>query len=255
MVGPHFYLRRVAVGGTVSLEEYDRVKKENDILKAKVDVGLDSRLKYFSFDVQSSNGKHSKADTEIERYYGKKCIFCGSGESDTIPITKAHIIAETSSESRVDARQMNYTEFNPPNYNTILNPKSPRNFLPLCGRLGMHGTCHHEFDSYKLALLYNPLNKKYHTFCFDPAFEKYAFLHKKEIGVKFAPYHRLLAWRARWCALVSGHLVEDKEFMINFASYCNFVEEGHSMAGKSASSTASSDTSTSLLPQDEESWK
>lgn len=97
-------------------------------------------------------------------------------------------------------------------YSTPLDVKSARNFLPLCGTEGIYGTCHDEFDKFRITLLYNPLRGVYTIFCLDLANSPKADLHLTDINVDpdFPPYRRLLAWRTRKCLLEHGSKMVDK---------------------------------------------
>jgi hypothetical protein len=73
---------------------------------------------------------------------------------------------------------------------------SARNFLPLCGTEGIYGTCHDEFDKFRITLLYNPLRGVYTIYCLDLVNSPKADLHLRDINVDpdFPPDRRLLAW-------------------------------------------------------------
>jgi hypothetical protein len=152
-------------------------------------INSDERLSYFSPMVRSA-GKHSKASAQIREsaVFGGCCAFCGT----TNNITIAHIVAGSN--------DIDYSAFNK-GYETPLDVKSARNFLPLCGTLGLQGTCHDEFDRYRITLLYNPFDDVYTIFCLDLNNSPKAGLHNQNIVVdpNFPPYRRLLAWRTRKC--------------------------------------------------------
>jgi hypothetical protein len=162
-------------------------------------INSDERLSYFSPMVRSA-GKHSKASAQIREsaVFGGCCAFCGT----TNNITIAHIVAGSN--------DIDYSAFNK-GYETPLDVKSARNFLPLCGTLGLQGTCHDEFDRYRITLLYNPFDEVYTIFCLDLNNSPKAGLHNQNIVVdpNFPPYRRLLAWRTRKCILEYGSKMED----------------------------------------------
>ena len=134
------------------------------------------------------------ADRIIDEMYGKKCLFCDSSTN----VTKAHLVAGNSS--------LDYAPFCKPNYKSDLDVKSARNFIRLCGTLGVVGSCHHEFDTYRIALIYNPLETVYRLFSFNPDWPNYVPLHKKIVYLpeECRPYTRLLSWKAKKCMLELG---------------------------------------------------
>lgn len=170
------------------------------ILEERESVRDDVRLSYFSRVVRST-GKHSRASAQIRQsvIYGGRCAFCQSSTS----ITMAHIVA--------GANDIDYSAFSD-GYESPLDVKSARNFLPLCGTLGSYGTCHDEFDKYRITLLYRPLTQVYTIFCLDLANSPKADLHNRDITVdpNFPPYRRLLAWRTRKCILEYSSKMPDK---------------------------------------------
>ena len=136
------------------------MEKENSILKEqykkiekRLAVDQDERLSFFSRAVRSV-GKHSVASRLIRNspVYNNRCAFCGN-----TPVTMAHIVAGDS--------EMDYSPFSR-GYVSKLDVKSPRNFLPLCGTLGSYGSCHDEFDKFRLTLLYRPFQSTYTIFSF-----------------------------------------------------------------------------------------
>jgi hypothetical protein len=169
-------------------------------LESRDAVRADDRLAFFSRAVRST-GRHTLASVHIRQsaVYGGCCAFCGSPDN----ITMAHIVP--------GAGDVDYSPFND-GYSTPLDVKSPRNFLPLCGTEGKHGTCHDEFDKFRLTLLYNPFRQAYTLYCLDLVNSPKASLHLKDINVdpNFPPYRRLLAWRTRKCLLEHGSKMADK---------------------------------------------
>lgn len=173
----------------------DRIKQ----LEERSRIATDERLYYFSNAMPKSSGKHSLASNVIRNCYGEKCLFCGCATS-----TLAHLVAGSS--------KVNYNLFSFPNYKDNLDVKSPRNFIPLCGTLGEKETCHDQFDTYKMSLLYDPFNMEYKIFCLDPTFSNYSKLNNKvvEVNQNYPPYRRLLAWRARKCVNEHSYLMSDR---------------------------------------------
>ena len=145
-----------------------------------------------------SKGSHSTASRQIKNTYGPICLFCGSNEG----VTLAHLVAGNA--------YVDYSSFGIPTYREDLDVKSARNFIPLCGTLGMEGSCHNEFDQYLITVVHNPFGEagnQYKIQCLRPDFAKYVELNHKIIVVKEPyPYRRLLAWRNRKCLLEHGHL-------------------------------------------------
>lgn len=169
-------------------------------LEQKIAATQDDRLAFFSRVVRSS-GKHSEASNLIRssEVYNGKCAFCGTA----VNITLAHIIP--------GSYDVDYSPFSK-GYESELIVKSARNFLPLCGTPGMYGTCHDEFDKFRLTLLYRPLASKYTIYCLDQNSSPKSHLHLKDVDVDpmFPPYRRLLAWRTRKCLLEYGSKMSDK---------------------------------------------
>lgn len=170
-------------------------------MKSRDSIRGDDRLTLFS-KVFRSTDRHSRASSKIRKspIYDGRCAFC---RTNTPPITISHIVAGSS--------DLDYTPFNT-GYKTLLDVKSPRNFLPLCGTEGRYGTCHDEFDKFRITLLYNPFDQSYSIFCLDVNNSPKANLHGRKIEVdeNFPPYRRLLAWRTRKCLLEHGGKMEDK---------------------------------------------
>lgn len=179
-------------------------------LEQRVEASADERLFYFSTAMAASSGKHSAASKAIKTKYKHKCLFCGSANP-----TLAHLVAGNS--------HVDYSLFGTRNgYKSDLDVKSQRNFIPLCGTLGEIGTCYHEFDTYKMSLLYDPLSQEYRVFCLDSKFAKYDEVNNKVIPVDtdFPPYRRLLAWRARKCVNEHACLLGDKgEQLLEYAMF------------------------------------
>ena len=150
----------------------------------------DPKLFYFSRKAAPSSGKHSTADNLVDEYYKGVCVLCGE-----VGATRAHLISGNSTTV--------FEGFGPPRYKEGLDVKSVRNFLPLCGTFGEIGTCHNEFDTYGLAILYNAIcGEPYHyCFCLNPKFAKRDVVHMKklELNENHKPYKRVLAIHAKKC--------------------------------------------------------
>jgi hypothetical protein len=146
-------------------------------MESRDSVRDDDRLSFFSRVVRST-GKHSEASAVFDN----SCAFCRTKTN----ISVAHIVP--------GANDVDYSPFCT-GYSTPLDEKSPRNFLPLCGYEGMKGTCHDEFDKFRITLLYNPLRQAYTIYCPDLVNSPKADLHNTDIDVdpNFPPYRKLLA--------------------------------------------------------------
>ena len=190
-----------------------RLKKLED----RQSINVDPRLFYWSCVMPKSSGKHTIADRAIDSFYGRKCLFC----DDITNVMKAHLVAGNSSIS--------YSLFCKPIYKDDLDVKSPRNFIPLCGTLGEPGTCHHEVDTYRLTLIYNPFDRIYRVISFNPELSNHLFLHNKKVEVPedCRPYTRLLSWRARKCLLEFGSNIDYD--VMEIITSANLSEESQSM--------------------------
>ena len=81
-----------------------------------------------------------------------------------------------------------------------VNPRSPRNLIPLCGTHGAIGSCHHLFDYQAIALMCNPLKQGYGLHCFTPnewikEYQEVALI----VPHSYRPYKRVLNARAKAC--------------------------------------------------------
>ena len=155
--------------------------------------------------------------------YNGCCAFCSSAPSADLIISVANIVP--------GSRDLDYTIFSS-GYESPLDVKSPRNYLPLCGTREVYGTCHVEFDKFRITLLYDPLVSKYKIFCLDLLKSTKNILHEKviEVGLEFPPYRRLLAWRARKCILEHGSKMEDKR--IALFEFAKFSDRSKSIASE-----------------------
>jgi hypothetical protein len=200
---------------------------------------FDSKLTYFGDDMsrsgKSDDSKTRKKKTAVRQSvksnYGDACLFCGTDEG----VTCAHIVADTPSKS--------YEEFGKlGGYKDDLDVKSVRNFIPLCGTKGELGTCHNEFDTFGITLLYNPLTTNYVIGCLNQDFKPELELNLKDIAIKGAvkPYRRLLAWRAKYCAQTRATLFTDLSQEEQFLNLCNFSAGSRSDAEGGGSSISSS---------------
>jgi hypothetical protein len=116
------------------------------------------------------------------------------------------------------------------------------NFIPLCGSEGELGTCHNEFDTFGITLLYNPLTTNYVIGCLNQNFKPDLELNLKDIVIKDAvkPYRRLLAWRAKYCAQTRATLFTDPVQEEQFLNLCDFSMGSRSDAVGGGSSISSS---------------
>ena len=195
----------------VSSEQFNQLQSRVTELESRDSIRGDDRLSFFSKVVRST-GKHSFASSCLRKstVFSGCCAFC---RTSTEQITMAHIVAGAS--------DVDYTPFSV-GYKTPLDVKSPRNFLPLCGTEGRYGTCHDEFDKFRITLLYNPFDQSYCIYCLDVANSPKAHLHGRTISVDpmFPPYRRLLAWRTRKCLLEHGSKLADRgEALFSLAKF------------------------------------
>lgn len=159
-----------------------------------------------AFDATSgSKGRVSrdKFDEPYPRYW-HRCLICRR-RSKVIPITNAHILpanvdtTDWSLFTDVYGRRAGFRD--------DVNPRSHRNYLPLCGTKGDIGTCHNYFDSFSFALLYNPFERVLFTrvppllLLQTPALAEVDNLKIRLPPEEYMPYTRLLAARAVAVAL------------------------------------------------------
>ena len=207
--------------------EQHALKSEQDVLKNEQQLRGDRRLHYFSHAVPGSSGKHSVANGLIDEYYDNQCLLCGATGA-----TKAHLVVGTS--------ELTYEEFNPPHYNTPLDVKSVRNFIPLCGILGQKGTCHDAFDKYTVTMLCD-VSHTYYWYCLDRNFTHYAAVHLKPVHrlhPDHRPYTRVLAWRTRKCYNEYPYWVDNTTIDV-LASAVDLSETSSTGGGGSSSSSSS----------------
>jgi len=215
------------VESNVTLETDNMLlKKEMEKLKMAQAMTQDPRLRYFGVSVSGSNSRSSRSDSSNERaaksekaarlrdvkaqvknVFGPTptCFFCGTTEAITI----AHIVSTGE-----DA----YDDFGSANrYRNPLDVFSARNFIPLCGTLGQRDSCHDAYDKHLVAILHNPFEQRYFLFCADEAPGRLVALsqapgHSLKLPVGWTPYHRLLAWRAQYSAMLHRYNVDFTTF-------------------------------------------
>jgi hypothetical protein len=196
-------------------EENKTIKEEAKIMKGQLSLFADRRLHFFSRSM-SGSGKSNlspatlfKANREfklIQDFYKGRCAFCNKAGTRARVISKAHLVASNRKENYDALGTAN-------NYKNDLNLYSGRNYLPLCGSLGVQGSCHNEFDNYLITILHNSFDGTYKLHCFNPKFVEYGRLHQKVILFHdiYPPYHRLLTWRTIKCLNEHGHLIPEAE--------------------------------------------
>ena len=180
----------------IAVVEMERERAEKEALKNVLEIEKDERITFFGTRMLPSSGGHSKASKKLKGYYKKTCLFCGNTEPD---VTSAHIVAGN--------KQKSYSQFGRPKYKSNLQIKSARNFIPLCGTLGMEGTCHDNFDRYLMTLIYNPLQQEYTVYCLGSQHQLHG--KKVELHPDHKPYTRLLSWRLKACIRQHPELVKD----------------------------------------------
>ena len=170
-------------------------------------------------ELKTAKDKMARAKKNIKSIFGDpmQCFMCGSETEVTI----AHIVTSGEADYSVYGTSGGYRD--------DLDVHSIRNFVPLCGREGMRGTCHDAFDRYLVAIMYDPFQTKYFLLCADGAPEKLKEIAKN--GTKLVspegwkPYHRLLAWRARKSAIDYCYSVDTTDFV----NMNNMSEESNSV--------------------------
>ena len=197
----------------------ESVAKLTEALK----IGNDKRLEYFGVGMTRSNvSVHDSIWRNVRTLYGNSCLFCGA----TYNITRAHIVAAN--------KNVDYSVFGRANgYKDELDVLSPRNYIPLCGSLGVNGSCHDAYDKHQIALMYNPFEQVYVLYCYGDS-PKFRELHMKKIAISHdaRPYHRLLSWRARKCAQEWGHLTQEDADILKMNK---MSEDSHSKLAASES--------------------
>ena len=215
------------------------LKEKVDELLTRDRLRSDPRLKYFTAAVPSSKGRHSTADKDIDSWYKKQCIICANGSRFSGTVTRAHLVVGVSSP------EYNYKEFNPPNYNTSLDPNCSKNFIPLCGTKGTHGCCHDAFDKFKLTIIHNVLLNTYTCYCFttDDELMKY---HGKTLTVheNHSPYKRLLAWHARYAISQNPEYVQKHGGIKNVDQLLDIIDASEDLGSIGETNAASSSGST-----------
>ena len=185
----------------------------------------DPRLRCFSPPVSSSESSKSSLSSRTTRVsrrenliaiHGERCAFCGSESS----ITVAHLVSSRHTEEVS-------TYFGFPPYRSAMELNSLRNYILLCGTLGVEGTCHHEFDRNLIAVTQNSLGDGYVMICLNKTFAKYSEVHMKppRFNLEQPPYRRILAWRTIKCVSEYPSLLTDTDltFLLNSAELSDKV--------------------------------
>ena len=201
----------------------ETTQKELDLLQRARVLDQDPRLRSYGPNASGSNSRSSNSDPiEVKEAKAAKkrmlddakrqarslfgspmvCLICGTEDNISI----AHII--TTGENDYSEYGIGF------GYKSDLNVFSPGNFIPLCGHLGNRGTCHDAFDRYLVSIVFNPFEKRYLLICADDAPEHLktksnAPDYKLNLPAGWTPYHRLLAWRARYSAIVHRYNVDE----------------------------------------------
>ena len=99
-----------------------------------------------------------------------------------------------------------YSDFGPPRYSTTIDLSSVRNRIVLRGTKTLRG-CHNLFDHHNLMLLLNPFGNVHRLRCVSEGNDTFAvgntydFKFPADLRDEDRPYKRVLAWRAKKCAL------------------------------------------------------
>ena len=147
--------------------------------------------------MKGSDIKRDKSESSRHPYW-TSCLMCGATATSTRPITEAHIIHGVKGH--------NYDYFSTASgFKDDLDVKSARNYVPLCGtyNTGDLTCCHQKFDAFKATILWNPLTQAYYLFYPQPHRDGET-RHGSALTIppQYAPYRRLLAFRAYKCGLV-----------------------------------------------------
>ena len=118
-------------------------------------------------------------------------LFCGRADEKPLRISMAHLVSSGGDD---------YSQLNVHGEEDNVNPRSPRNLIPLCGTHRAIGSCHHLFDNQAIALMYNTLKQGYGLHCFTP---NEGIKEYQEVALKVPhscrPYQRVLNARAKAC--------------------------------------------------------
>ena len=119
------------------------------------------------------------------------CLFCCRADGKPFRISMAHLVLSGGDD---------YSQLNVHGEEDNVNPRSPRNLIPLCGTHRAIGSCHHLFNNQAIALMYNTLKQGYGLHCFTPnewikEYQEVALM----VPYSCRPYHRVLNDRARAC--------------------------------------------------------
>lgn len=132
--------------------------------------------------------------------YWHSCAFCGASEAKTMTIAKAPIFTDPISSCETLGLNDGFAE--------EIEPNSHRNFIPLCGTIGDRVSCLHFFDLCMITPCWNPFSQQFYLLTPKPCLEQLTaagkhILHGKVLNIPraFYPYRRLLAARAKACAV------------------------------------------------------
>lgn len=156
---------------------------------AKNVIYVDTRVRMFGETIRGSDVSRSKTG-DSNQFYWSRCLFCGKQAQSSLKISETHIINGVKGHD--------YSAFGKASgYKSDLDVRSTRNYIPLCGTLGVKSTCHHEMDQFHVALLWNPFQQH---FCLYSAHEDSKHLHEKILPTytfpeSCLPYRRFLAAR------------------------------------------------------------
>ena len=205
----------------------------------------DDRMHYFGHAFSGSHDSISSAVKSALRvtYIENCCLFCGRSMPDVSTVSKAHLVASL--------RGFHYNAFQPPAYDSAFNPNSARNFILLCGSKGVFDSCHHQFDTFRLTLMYNPVLSNYFVYCFDPE-SPCMHLHEKIVVLRHRPYHRLLVWRARYCLQENSFRFSDSNEFNRVLQLCDFSDTSQSAANAASSASGASSSAVASAVGDDE---
>jgi hypothetical protein len=217
-------------------QERKRLEQKLEQLKT-IESYADPKLDIFQLSIRSDDAASGKSKAASKYHEALHCCICGTfairgcADYPDVPITWAHI-AVSSNNTRAEKAYKEYGVA--AGFVDDLNPKSERNFIPLCGTSGsrkpvfdkngkftgkMESTCHSLFDNYEMIILYNPFVSNY---CYWVGRQDHSLYNIRiannelnqtgdmaNIPKTHSPYKRLLVWRAKYCFMAKSSLFRD----------------------------------------------
>ena len=210
----------------IALKNEQIVLKNEQIVQFQMtqEVIMDKRLRLYDPEIGTNVVSSRSKKLLVRSLYANKCLFCDREQSETLPLTVAHIISHNNKED--------YSSFGPPRYCDPVDLESVRNRILLCGTKSMEGTCHNLFDYHNVCMVYDPILAKYFVvkvvhvstcnikFCADGRKE---LSQVSSLSVDQQPYKRLLAWRMRRCGFKHANVLSVND-LNNFVKIADLSE-------------------------------